>query len=536
MSTSGAYIFYNGKIFTANSKTPNATAMVVKDGRIAWVGEKDELEDITGEWIDLNGRRVLPGFIDAHLHPLFLADTSKQFASTLPSVRSISDLIGKIRKQRELQGGDKWVESWGYDEGKLAEGRAPNRYDLDKGAQDVPVVMTRTCGHIISVNSIALKLAGIDKNTKDPAGGKIDRDENGEPTGILRESARELVLSLKSTKTLDENAASVAELSPELLAHGITGITELLAHNKPVDYLDIYKEASQKGLNQRTVVYYAWEDFKKLEDLDSKLNREEQVHIGGIKLFADGSISGQTAWIDEPYIGGKKENYGIPTTSKEELLAAAEAAKRYDIQLIVHAMGEQAINLILDTFQDQEGWINDGPSIRIEHATLPTKQALERAASAGIAFVPQPVFIFAEIESYVNNLGIARTKRSYPVKSMLEAGIKVALSSDAPATAWADPVNPFVGIQSAVTRKAYNGEETGQDEQIDVETAITLYTRSAQEITRIPDVGQLAPGYHADFIVLDQDILEMDADKIADVQVIETYMGGVSAFIKKRVL
>ncbi|MGJ9384386.1 amidohydrolase [Salipaludibacillus sp. CF4.18] len=522
-------IFYNGQIFTSNPMMPYANAMVVREGRVTWIGigeKKDLEEELVSHSIDLQGRRVLPGFIDAHLHPLYLANASKQIACTPPIVYSIQDLVLEIRKRQESQSTGEWIESWGYDEGKLTEKRAPTRVDLDRATTDAPVIVTRTCGHIIAVNSLALKLAGIDKDTQDPPGGNIDKDSNGEPTGILRESARDLIHAILPEQSIEESAISLAELSPKLSVHGITSITDLLARKEPVDYLDMYNEAREKGLKQRTVLYYNWDDIKEQPSLSKqKTNREKAVHIGGVKVFSDGSVSGQTAWVNPPFVGGK-ENYGIPTTSETDLLAAAEGAKQNNIQLVVHAMGEQAIDLIVDTFYNKKGWLKDAPSIRIEHAAMPTKKAIKRAAETGIAFVPQPIFLFAEIESYLQNLGTIRTKQAYPVQTMLNAGIKVAFSSDAPATAWADPVNPFIGIQAAVTRIAYDGTDTGQDEKVDVSTAITLYTRAAQEITRIPDVGQLAPGFHADFIVLDQDILHMKPEDIGQVQVEETYISG----------
>ncbi|MET3289724.1 UNVERIFIED_CONTAM: putative amidohydrolase YtcJ [Brevibacillus sp. OAP136] len=526
------HIYFNGRIFTSNPEQPYASAMVVRDDRIVWIGEQDDLKDMDGVYVDLQDRRVLPGFIDAHLHPLSLADTKKQIACTPPEVTSIVDLIDEIRKQRELQETNTWIRGWGYDEGKLTEGRAPTRWDLDQAAVDVPVIVTRTCGHIAVINSLALEIAGIDKNTPNPPGGQIDKDANGEPTGVLRENAKNLVHKVMPVQTMEDNVASLAELSPKLLAHGITAITDLMASSEPFDYLDMYKEAREMGLKQRTVLYYMWEDLKKQPGLDkNKTCNENPIHIGGVKLFADGSVSGQTAWVDPPYLGDK-ENYGICTTSRQELLDAAKLAKRYKIQLVVHAMGEQAIDLIVNTFYDQKGWLTDAPSIRIEHAAMPTTQAIQRAAEMGIGFVPQPIFLYAEIESYLKNLGSERTKQTYPVKTMLEAGIRVAFSSDSPATAWADPVNPFVGIKSAVLRVAYDGTDTGQEQRVDLPTAIMLYTRFAQEITRIPDVGQLKPGYYADFVVLDRDILEISPEKIDEVSVAETYMSGNSVYRK----
>lgn len=526
MSKAERKIFVNGRIFTSNPEQPYVSAMVVSDGRVEWIGEQASIENMDGERVNLQGRRVLPGIIDAHLHPLYLANAAKQIACTPPLVHSIEEMITELNKQYESQASDEWIEGWGYDEGKLTEGRAPARWDLDKASVDAPIVVTRTCGHIVSVNSKALEMAGITKDTPNPKGGQIDRDEHGEPTGILRESARHLVLDVMPSPTLEENAAVLAELSPNLFAHGITAITDLMALSKPIDYLDMYNEARGKGLKQRAVLYYMWEDLQKHNRLDKHTtNRENPIHIGGIKLFSDGSVSGRTAWVNPPFLGDD-ENCGIATTTREELLAAAEAAERSGVQLVVHAMGEQAIDLIVNTFYGRKGWLSAGPSIRIEHAAMPTTQALKRAAETGIAFVPQPIFLYAEIESYLNNLGGDRAKTTYPIKSMLEAGIKVAFSSDAPATAWADPVDPFVSIKAAVTRKAYDGTDTGQEQRVDVPTAITLYTRSAQEITRIPDIGQLAPGFHADFIVLNQDILEISPENMDEIHVEETYMGG----------
>ncbi|TQR20606.1 amidohydrolase [Psychrobacillus vulpis] len=529
-------MFKNGKIFTSNRDQKYADAMIIDNGIVEWIGQADEIHDFNGEVIDLNNRRVLPGIIDAHMHPLMLANATKQIACTPPVVYSIKDMIEELSKKAVDVSEIEWIEGWGYDEGKLKEGRTPNRHDLDEVSLTNPIVITRTCGHIVSVNSKALAFAGITKETPDPAGGQIDRDENGEPTGILRESARLLVLNKMPQLSMDENASRLAELTESLYAHGITAITDLMASHKPMDYLDMYNLAREKGLSQNVVLYYMWEDLRVNPVLnDENTNRKNPIHIGGVKLFADGSVSGKTAWVNPAFLGDEN-NYGISTTSEEELLEAAAYAKKHKVQLVVHAMGEQAIDLIVNTFYGVEGWVQDGPSIRIEHVAMPTTQALERASTMSIAFVPQPIFLYAEIESYINNLGAERTKTTYPVNKMLEAGIPVAFSSDAPATAWADPVNPFVGIKSAVTRVAYKGTNTGESEKVDVETAIELYTRCAQQITRIPHIGQLKSGYQADFIILNNDILEISPEEIDQINVDETYVKGNSVYKKNYIM
>ncbi|MFJ7744551.1 amidohydrolase [Peribacillus sp. NPDC097295] len=526
-------IYVNGKIFTANPEQPFASAMVIRDGRIHRIGEEDEMESMEGERIDLQGRRLLPGLIDAHMHPLYLANSSKQIPCLPPVVESIEDLVTEVHKARKLQDSESWIEGWGYDEGKLVDGRSPSRWDLDKATTESPVIITRTCTHIIVVNSKALELAGINKDTKDPVGGKIDRNPDGEPTGVLRENAKDLVVKIMPVQTMEHESNALADLSPKLLSHGITAMTDLMAKKNPVDYLALYNAATDKGMKQRTVLYYIWGNIKDDPFLAmNETNREHANHVGGIKVFADGSVSGRTAWVDPPFLG-RNENYGIPMTTKEELLRAGEAAEKNQVQLVVHAMGERAIDLIVDTFYGKKGWMEEGPSIRIEHAAMPSKKALQHASEMGIAFVPQPIFLYAEIESYLTNLGAERTKQTYPIRSMLDAGIMVAFSSDAPATAWADPVNPFVGMMAAVTRMAHDGTDTGQEQSIDVETGIMLYTKGAQEVTRIPDIGQLKPGYHADFIILDRDILTVKPEEIGDIRVEATYMAGKKVFQKE---
>lgn len=527
-------LFTNGKFFTADQRNKEADAMIVRDGRISWIGKERDMPPVEGMPVNLGGRRVLPGFIDAHFHPLLLAETSKQIACTPPRVHSISDFIKAVGQYREVQRSDEWIEGWGYDEGKLEEGRAPNRYDLDKASEDVPIVLTRTCTHIISVNSKALEIAGITRGTPDPPGGQIDRDEQGEPTGVLRESATALVKDIMPVKSLEEKAALLAEYSQILLSKGVTGITEMMADHQPNDFYDIFQAAVGKGMKQRAALYYNWNEFRQLDFTDPAIfDKEQRVYIAGIKLFADGSISGQTAWVTPPFLGNGANN-GISTTTKEELLAAGEAAKKYGIQLSVHAMGERAIDQVVDTFYKRADWLDDAPSVRIEHVSLPTDQALQRAAESGIAFVTQPIFLYAEIESYLKNLGEERTRASYPVKTMLEKGIQLAFSSDAPATAWGDPVNPFVGLEAAVTRKAYDGTDVGQEERVSIETAIELYTRAAQEVTRIPGVGQLIPGNYADFIVLEKDIFTEGKSEISENKVEETYMGGERVYQRER--
>ena len=239
MHANGNFAYINGKIYTCDEENRYAQAMTVQDGVITWVGAQEDLP--AGDWtvVDLGGKRVIPGFVDAHMHPVMLADFSKKISSLPPKVHSIEELKEEIRKVRQAQGPDKWIEGWGYDEGKLAEGRSPTRWDLDEGCSDAPVSIIRTCGHIRCVNSKALELAGITKDTPDPQGGQIDRDENGEPTGVLRENARNLVTPLIPETTDEQKVDLVVDLGELLLSQGITSICDM-GNLDPSDNYDIY--------------------------------------------------------------------------------------------------------------------------------------------------------------------------------------------------------------------------------------------------------------------------------------------------------
>ena len=223
-------IYENGKIFTSDRENLYADAMLVTDGMIRKVGRAAEIENMAPKGcrrVDLGGYRVIPGFVDAHMHPLMLADYSRQISALPPKVNSIEELIQAVKEQRQKQGPDQWCLGWGYDEGKFAEHRSINRWDLDQGCSDAPVSIIRTCGHIRCVNSKALELAGIDRNTPDPEGGEIERDANGEPTGVLKENARNLITPLMPVPDSRQTVENLTQLGKLLTSQGIVAVTDM---------------------------------------------------------------------------------------------------------------------------------------------------------------------------------------------------------------------------------------------------------------------------------------------------------------------
>ena len=529
--------FVNGKIFTSDASRPEALyaeALLCDGGKVLFAGAEKDLP--AGEYprIDLGGRAVIPGFVDAHMHPVMLADFSRQIACLPPKVNSIQELIQEIARVRSEKSEGDWIKGWGYDEGKFAEHRSPNRYDLDKGSSDFPVFLTRSCEHIRCVNSKALELAGITRDTPDPQGGEIERDEHGEPTGVLKENARDLVLPFMPPETKESTVASLIDLGNLLTSQGIVAVTDMGNLHEGGNY-EFYEEAVKRGFRQRVSLYYMWDYFMDdpLFDITPELmDRNRQIRIAGLKLIGDGSISGKTAWLSEPYLG--TEECGFPVYSDESMERALEFCKRTGCQLSVHAMGGRAIDRVIDRVYPEKDW-TDGkvPCLRVEHLTEPSDRAVARAAERGFGFASQPIFEYCEIETYKSNMDPERLRHIYPHRTMLDRGVKLCLSTDAPATSWAVPSDPFSNLKSAVTRYACDGTDIGQDERLDIETAMILYTKESAEVSGFAGLGVLKPGYAADFAVLSDDLFTVDPMKIDEVRVEETYIGGERVYCRE---
>lgn len=534
-------LFTNARIFTSNPGQLYADSMLAEDGKILWVGTGAP-EENPDEVVDLQGRTVIPGLVDAHMHPLMLAEYSRQIACLPPKVNSIEDLVGEIARVRQeiidadgagaCEGADiPWIRGWGYDEGKYSEKRSPNRYDLDRGSPDFPVFLVRSCEHIRCVNSKALEIAGITKDTPDPPGGSIDRDEQGEPTGVLRENARDLVLPFMPEDTEEEIVDALSDLGQLLISQGIVAVGDM-GNLHPGGNYDYFLKAAERGFPQRVSLYYMWDYFMDDPEFDitpELMDHEKRIRIAGIKLIGDGSISGRTAWLHRPYLG--TDLCGMPVYSDESMEKAIDFAKRAGCQISVHAMGGRAVDRLIDRFCGESDW-TDGraPYLRIEHVTEPSEHAMKQAAEQGYAFVTQPIFEYSEIETYRANMDEERLKKLYPFRTELEHGIRVVLSTDAPATSWAVPSDPFSNIKAAVTRRAYDGSDTGQGEKIDIETAIILYTREAAWACGFTDLGRLAPGFAADFAVLSDDIFSADPAMIDQIKVEAVYMNGAKTY------
>jgi predicted amidohydrolase YtcJ len=512
----------NAQVFTGLSTVDRASAFRFENGLVTWVGDAAEVAGEPG--IDLGGRTVVPGLLDMHTHPAVMVSRADTIDCLPPAVVSLAGLIETLRRHPALgTGPDAWIVGTGFDDSVYPEGRPPTARDLDAVSSTQPVLVWRCDSHSASCNSRALEIAGITASTPDPPGARFERDESGMPTGVLTEiSAVEAVTTHIPEPDVAGYASRLLALNEHFLSHGITGVCDLLASWIP-EPLATFRAARDLGFLPRVALFLGW--HWGLADL-VPADREGPVRVAGAKVLVDGAFSNRTAWVDAAY--PDSHDHGIQTLTDEELLAAAAWARRNDVQLAVHAMGDRALERVVDLLGDQVPWLAGAPSVRLEHATLVSPELIARLTGGRMSFgiATHTIFLFAETAAYRSNLGPDQARIAYPIRSLFEAGIPLALSSDRPATAWGDADDVFVSVEAAVRRIAHDGTDIGADEAIAVAEALLLYTGRARKVTDLGPVGVLEPGSAADFVVLDRDVVSVADDEIASVRVTETWVAG----------
>ncbi|MDO5697532.1 MAG: amidohydrolase [Dermatophilus congolensis] len=539
-------LFVNGKVFTGKSEDDFVTAFRVTDGTFSWVGGRlDEtgrpveqpVDNPQAEVIDLAGRTVVPGLLDVHHHPTFLAHHGPETCLLPPSIETIDDLIELLRTEHvtgDGAGDDKdgesdgdWILAWGYDEAALAEKRQLTRDDLDKVSDTRPVLVRRFCAHSASCNSGALRLAGITKDTPDPAGGRFGRDDDGEPNGMLIDigavQAVEAALPPLSPEKLASELVTVGE---HLASLGIVGTTDMAA-TMVADPLPAVRSAVEQGYAQRIDLYLEWSKIRGNPPQLTDDDRSGRARVAGAKVFMDGVITDRTAWMTRAF-RDTPDSFGGPTCTDDDLRGALVWARENRVQLSVHAMGDAAIDHVIDVLGDEEPWLGETPSVRIEHATVLTEELTRRLAESRMSFgvISHSIFYFAEFEAYSEVLTTRHLVDTYPLRRLYEQVPAAALSSDCPATVLRDSDNVFTSVQAAVDRRALGGESLGYDEALTVGQALLLYTSRAARCAGFNGMGEITPGRAADFVVLDSDPFTVAAADIGQVGVTETYIGG----------
>lgn len=505
----------------------DATAVAILNGKIAAVGSDSEIL----QWkrsgiqdIDLQGRTVAPGLNDAHCHPRSLGESLTTVAASSPPNRTVADIVGRIRDRVRETPAHQWVEARGYDQARLEDQRHPTRQDLDPISPDNPVLLVRACGHIGVANSVALEMAGITAATLDPSGGTIDRDEHGQPTGVLRESAKTLVQNIIPPPTLDQSKEALVAAGKLYLSQGVTSVAEAGIHD--ATHMRAYEDLALDGdLPVRTyLMMMIDETLDQLESLGIKTGfGDEWLRIGPAKLFLDGSIGGRTARMSAPY-EGETDNVGLWMYDPETIKAKMIRAHKAGFQLCAHAIGDAAISLLLDAYEEALSmYPRDDHRHRIEHCSIIDLDLVHRIKRVGAIPIPGTSFLYYFNSAYIQNLGWDRIRYAYGMNTFYEHGIIAAASTDAPVV----NTNPAIGLQTMMTRKSEEGDVVWAEEAVPLGEALRAYTYNGAYASFEETIkGTLAPGMIGDAVVFDTDISTVDPDGIGGIQADLTIVDG----------
>lgn len=528
---SGDLLLINGKFKTMNPAQPTAEAVAIRGGKIAAVGTNEEARESAGpriQTIDLNGRTATPGLNDAHAHPMMLGLSMADINLRAPDVVSIGDIVRSVETRVQQNEPGAWIVGHGYDQAQLTEQRQPTRWDLDKVSPNHPVLLYRACHHIAVANSAALALAGIDRNTPNPDAGEIDRDEHGEPIGILRETAMGLVSGLRAQPTIDELSAAIVRAGKAFLATGVTSTVE--AGIRRPEELEAYQNAWRAGqMPVRTYLMMMLDEMlDHLLGLGIKTGYGDPwLRIGPAKLFSDGSLGGRTARMKSPY-DGEIDNYGIwmddPANMKAKILRAHSAG----FQVGIHAIGDDAVDEILVGYEEAQAAVPRADTRhRIEHALLVSEDVLSRMSAAGVVPVPGSSFPYFFAPAYAQNVGEERLRYSNAMASFKHHGIVAAASTDTPVV----PPEAGFGLFNMVTRKDLNGDVLWAEQAVSLDEALRAYTWNGAYASFEETIkGSLEPGKLADVAIWETDLDGIDPEALKTVAIDYTITDGNIAY------
>jgi hypothetical protein len=540
-------IFVHANVYTgvpANaqfSSIRREEAIAVRGDRIQAVGKNVDIQKLKGpqtQVIDVGGHFVMPGFNDAHLH---LADAGFQKLNVdLTGVKTLDEFRERVLAKVEKAKPGEWILGGGWDETTWPVKALPSRWDLDEVSAGHPVFLDRVDGHLAVANTRALQLASITIASRDPEGGKIDRDANGQPTGILRDIAQQAVSVVLPEPTHEKRRQAIETALADLAEQGVTSAQD---YSPDWQNFQIYEELEKEGkLTARISEWLPFDDS--VEELQKKRDSHPQsdlmLHTGMLKGFMDGSLGGHTAALLEPYADDPK-NSGLPRYEADKLNDMAKERVLAAFQLGFHAIGDKGIQMALDAFAEAEKAAReqkvkapnggDDFRLRVEHAQVTTPAQIARFKELKVIASMQPSHVLTDMRWAQDRLGPKRAATSYAWSSFLNKGVTVAFGTDYPV----EPVTPFRGLYAAVTRKSENGkQEYFPAQKLTMDQAIAAYTTgSAFAEFEEKEKGKLVPGMLADFVVLDHDVTAVSPDKVIATRVVRTVMGGKTVYEMK---
>ena len=537
-------IFIHGNIYTgvpansAFSSIDREEAIAVRGDRIEAVGKNVDIEKFKGpqtQVIDLGGHFVMPGFNDAHLH---LADGGlNKLRVDVTGVKSLDELRSRVQQKVGESKAGEWILGGGWDETLWPVKMTPTRWDLDEVSDGHPVFLVRIDGHIAVANTRALQLASINLASRDPQGGHIDRNEAGEPTGILRETAQGAVENVIPTPTHEQRRQGIELGLADLAAHGVTSAQD---YSPPWENFQIYEELEKEG--KLTARISEWLPFDEpveqvSRERDSHPQSDLLLHTGMLKGFMDGSLGSHTAALLEPYADDPK-NSGLPRYEADKLNDMTKERVLAGFQIGFHAIGDRGVQMALDAFAGAEKAAkeahvkapngSDDFRLRVEHAQVTTPAQFAQCKQLKVIASMQPSHLLTDMRWAQDRLGPKRAATSYAWLAFLNKGVVLAFGTDYSV----EPISPFRGLYAAVTRKSEDGkQEYFPAQRLTMDQAIAAYTTgSAYAEFEEKEKGKLIPGMLADFVVLDRDVTSAAAEKIVGTKVLRTVVGGKTVF------
>lgn len=517
-------VLYRGHVITMDPAKPLAQGVAIAGDRILTVGTTAEVRALAGlgtKQVDLAGKTVVPGFIDAHTHPAVAGRMHLRYVDC--DLRSVSAIQQALRAEAGRKPAGAWVLGFKYDDTKTSEARFLTRDDLDSVSRDHPIYVEHRGGHTAYVNSLALQRAGVSEDSPDPPGGRYQRDStSGRLTGRLLERAKVLFEErIPNTYTKEDDRAAVKLISQKLAAAGITSAHD--AYGTTAD-LRAYQDAHESGdLLTRIYCLIGYFDIDKMIAAGVRTGLgNEWVRVGAMKATCDGSISERTARLSQPYIG-RPNDFGIFFTEESELYAFARKAHEAGWQVGIHANGDAAIDRVLGIYERlQRELPRKDPRFRIEHCTVINPALVQRIKVLGAIPTPFSTYVYFHGEK-MKEYGEERLNRMFALRSFLEAGIRPTLASDYPP----GPFEPMMALQSMVTRTDMSGHLWGPKQRISVEEALRVTTLNGAYASYEERLkGSLQSGKLADLVVLGRDPVRENPSSLITIPIERTMVGG----------
>jgi hypothetical protein len=525
--TAGDLLLVNARIWTGDPGRPAASALAVRGGRIAGVGSDADVAPWRSEGtaiLDAKGRRVVPGFIDGHTH-FFMAGFHR-LGVDLRDATSPEEYARRLGDHARTIPAGRWLRGGTWDEQKWPGAKLPDRHLLDRVTGGHPACLSRTDAHEVVCNSLAIRLAGVTRDTPDPPGGAIVREKDGTPAGVFKDAAQELVRRAIPADTPEEKADALRAALAEAARCGVTSIQDITEWSDVATYREF---RDRQALTVRVSSRLPLPDWEKTIELRASEPKTSSWKIDGVKGFMDGSLGSATALMFEPFsdIPGDCGTFHGQWFPEGAMRARIAAADRAGLQVEVHAIGDRANAILLDVFRDVAG--ENGPRdrrFRVEHAQHLRPGDIPRFGRLGVIASVQPYHAIDDGRWAETRIGPERAKTSYAWRSLLDAGATLVFGSD-----WdVAPLSPILGIDAAVNRRTPGEKHAGgwiSEQRVTVGEALRAYTTSAAyaEFTEA-EKGMLAPGFFGDFVVLSDDILSIPSGAIAGVEVVATVLGG----------